>query len=92
MRVVIFVCCSMLERRGFDDVLARALEVSRHNWNGTDIGDPIMEGRKEMIGLGGCDMHYRRDARRPRLSQEQDIALDVREVGHDGGELGQGPA
>ena len=51
-----------------------------------------MEGRKEMVGLGGCDMYYCRDARRPRLSQERDIAPDVREVGHYDGGLGQGPA
>ena len=51
-----------------------------------------MEGRKEMVGLSGCDVHYRRDARCSRLPQERDIAPDVREVGHDGGGLGQWPA
>ena len=44
-----------------------------------------------MVGLGGCDVHYRRDARRPHLSQERDITPDVREVGHDDGGLGQWP-
>ena len=32
-----------------------------------------MEGGKEMVVLGGGDVHHRRDARRPRLSQERDI-------------------
>jgi len=44
-----------------------------------------------MVVLGGCDVHYRRDARRSRLPQEQYVAPDVLEVGHveDGGGLGQ---
>ena len=44
-----------------------------------------------MVVLGGCDVHYRRDACRSRLPQERYVAPDVLEVGHDedGGGLGQ---
>ena len=44
-----------------------------------------------MVELGGCDVHYRRDAHCSRLPQERYVAPDVLEVGHDedGGGLGQ---
>ena len=42
-----------------------------------------------MVVLGGCNVHYRRDARRSHLPQERYVAPDVREVGHAGGGLGQ---
>ena len=44
-----------------------------------------------MVLLGGCDMHYHRDARRSRSPQERYFIPDVLEVGHDedGGGLGQ---
>ena len=82
----------MLERCGFDDVVAQILEVGRRTWDGADIGDPIMEGRNEMVEPCGCNVHYRRDVCRARLSQERDITPDMREAGHVDGGLGQGPA
>ena len=44
-----------------------------------------------MVVLGGCNVHYRRDACCSRLPQERYVAPDVLEVGHDedGGGLGQ---
>ena len=33
-QVIIFIRCSMLERRYFDDVVSEALEVSRRTWDG----------------------------------------------------------
>jgi len=91
-RVVHHVRCAMLVRRCFDDVVAEALEVGRRAWDRARIGHPIMESGKEMVGLGGGDVHHRRDARRSRSPQERDVTPDVLEVGHDddGGGLGQG--
>ena len=45
-RISSFVGFTMLERRGFSDVVTKVLEVSRSTWDGTDVGYPIMEGRK----------------------------------------------
>ena len=52
-RIASFVGFTMLERRGFDDVVTKVLEVSRHTWDHVDVGYPTMKGRKEIIGLGG---------------------------------------
>ena len=72
----------MLKWGGFDGIVAKMLEVYCHTHDGTNVSHPTAKGRKERIGLGGCDMQHGHDTGSSHLSQ----------IRHVDGWRGQGPA